>query len=111
MYFLALRFRLREREIGKDLLEKSEKWYHDHKDTHDRRLLVKEYEVSSSLWQLQVFLLFYIHIFTPFQRYFISEKIFESFESQLELMQELCKNYAGFKETYQIAVFQNDKVT
>ena len=53
----------------------------------------------------------FILVFTPFQRYFINEKIFETFEAQLELMQELCKNYAGYKEAYQIAVFQNDKVT
>ena len=121
MYFLALRFRLKEREIVKILLEKAEKWYQDHKDTQDRRLLTKEYEVSFCCGKcrfspilaiiLSLFVWFYILISTPFQRYFINEKIFESFESQLELMQELCGIYAGHKETYQIAVLQSDKVT
>ena len=36
LIFSLFGFELKEREIGKDLLENSEKWYQDHKDTHDQ---------------------------------------------------------------------------
>ncbi|KAI6656384.1 hypothetical protein LOD99_1183 [Oopsacas minuta] len=85
VYYTALKFRLKEREVSKDLLENAEKWYNDHKDTQDKRLLVKEFE-----------------------RYFINGHIFDTFEAHLNAMQELCRNYAELKDTYQISVFHTD---